>query len=133
MPRVIHIDYKELAIERGDISDSVSQLPSLRDAVSTHPQKNEDAIIQYLKGAPNYCAMGKVVRDVIDPENKALLYPGTNTDGLYLWPLELAYYVQKYHISLPHRFLERMAGRNWRPPLTAEMNWESLFAAAEEL
>jgi hypothetical protein len=128
MKIAIWIDYRELALENGDSLEDARELPSLRDAVCTTAHANEQKVIRYLENGPNYSAMGKVVRDVLDPGNGAMLFPGTNTDGLFLWPLELAYYVRKYHVRLPSAFLERMASRDWQPPSKTEINWESLYA-----
>jgi hypothetical protein len=72
--------------------------------------------------------MGKVVRDALDSNSGVYLYPGANTDGLYVWPMELAYYVQKYHVRLPQHFLERMASLNWKPPTTAAIDYKKLYA-----
>src|SRR5262249_47215801 len=100
--KVICINYQEIERECGGGGTS---LPSLSDAISTQPQDHEEEIARYLERAPNYCAMGKVVGDALNPSEAAILFPGTNTDGLYLWPLELAYYVRKYHVRLPREFL----------------------------
>ncbi|MDB5299221.1 MAG: hypothetical protein JWO87_884 [Phycisphaerales bacterium] len=128
MKRTIRINYREIALEQGSPLESAKQLPSLQDAVCTTAHANEHKTIRYLENGPNYSAMGKVVRDVFDPENGAILFPGTNTDGVFLWPIELAYYVRKYHVRLPSDFLERMASRDWQPPSKSEINFESLYA-----
>jgi hypothetical protein len=123
--QLIRIMFKEIAEECGN---AASDLPSLRDAVATSPQDHEQDIIHYLESAPNYSAMGKVVRDVLDPDSGTILYPAVNTDGLYLWPLELAHYVRKYHVRLPQHFLDRMASLNWKPPPQTAIDYKKLYA-----
>jgi hypothetical protein len=85
--RLVILNYREIERECGGDGPG---LPSLSDAVSSQPQDHEEDIARYLERAPNYCAMGKVVGDALNPSEGAILFPGTNTDGLYLWPLELA-------------------------------------------
>jgi len=102
---------------------------SLRDAMSDQAQPNEEEIIRYLELAPNYCAVGKVIGDKLNPDERAAVFPGMNTDGIYLWPMELAYYVRKYHVRLPKEFIERMASLNWKPPAKSSINYKELFAA----
>src|SRR4051812_40591769 len=97
MAHLIRLEYRELV----EVCEDRSSLPSLKEHASAVAQDNEAAIIQYLETAPNYSAMGKVTGDVLNPEEKVVLFPGTNTDGLYLWPAELAYYVRRYHVRLP--------------------------------
>ncbi|HEX4795991.1 MAG TPA: hypothetical protein VH370_19540 [Humisphaera sp.] len=125
MTRVIWIKYREIAEERGNPS---TDLPSLRNAVASCPQDHEEEIISYLANSPCYSAMGKVVRDVLDPDSTVHLYPATMTDGLYLWPLELAYYVRKYHVRLPADFFQRMASLNWKPVAKEAINFNNLCA-----
>ena len=124
MRQVIWIEYQEIEQENGGNSE---RLPLLKDAVADTPQDHEEQIIAYLRNAPSYSSMGKVVRDVLKPSNGVKLYPGTNTDGLYLWPAELAYYVGNYHIRLPPHFVERMASKNWQPPLKSSIDYKNLY------
>ena len=125
MSQVKRLIYKELAPEQADQVDALS----LRAAMSDEPQDHEADIIRYLETAANYSALGKVVGDVLNPGEKAAIYPGTNTDGLYLWPSELGYYVRKYHVHLPNEFVARMASLNWIPPGKASIKWNELHQA----
>jgi hypothetical protein len=125
MKPLIQIMYKEIAEARGVHS---SELPTLKELISDTPQDHEAEIAIYLEKSPNYSALGKVVRDALDPACTIPLYPGTNTDGLYLWPLELAHYVRKYHVRLPEQFLERMKSLDWNPPPKTAINFKNLYA-----
>ena len=101
-------------------------LPSLADAVAASPQDHEEEIAAYLERAPNYSAMGKVVFDALGPTGGKILFPATNTDGLYMWPAELAYYVRKYHVRLPQQFVDRLRSLHWNPPPASEINFANL-------
>lgn len=122
MPPIIWLNYRELA--HG--AKHAEAYPSLRDFVGNEPHADEEKIATYLQTAPNYSAMGKIVGDVLSPDVPAVLFPGRNTDGVYCWPLDLAYYVRKYHIRLPEDFLEHMASRGWIPPGEDEIDWKRL-------
>ena len=100
---------------------------SLRHNICILPSGNEDAIATYLEKAPVFSAMGRVVGDVLDPSAKVALFPGLKTDGLYVWPTELSYYVRKYHIRMPADFIERMASFNWQPPDQKELDWDGIY------
>ena len=123
-----HIEFYELTDHAATRRDALS----LRELASPQPQPHEDKIIEYLTTAPNYCAMGKAVGDVLNPQEDVALFPGTNTDGLYFWPMELAYYVRKYHVRLPQDFIARMAALNWKPPSKERINWNELYDALAE-
>jgi|SRR5215469_7062603 len=123
MSELIRIEYRELSAN----SAGSQSLPSLRDVASAQPQENEEDIARYLETAPAYSGLGKIVGDALDPSANAVLFPGRRTDGLYIWPSELAYYVRKYHIRLPQDLIERMASLNWRPPADDAIDWEKIL------
>jgi hypothetical protein len=102
---------------------------SLKDHLSPEPQDHEEDIARYLESAPAYSGVGTIVGDVLNPNNRVVLFPGENTDGVYIWPAELAYYVRKYHLRLPNELVERMASLNWQPPIEQEIDWEGLYMA----
>jgi hypothetical protein len=44
-----------------------------------------------------------------------------HTDGVWVWPGTLSFYVEKYRVELPPDFIERMAALDWTcPKLSAE-------------
>ena len=109
-----------------------AELLSLKDSVFAERQDHEEEIARYLESAPSYSALGKVVGDVLDPDAKAVLFPGKNTDGVYVWPAELAYYVRKYHIRLPQPLIERMVALSWQPPAEEDIDWENMGLGFED-
>jgi hypothetical protein len=119
---MIWIDYREFA---RDLAEA-QRLPSLRDYIGPEGQENEDKIASYLESAASYSGVGKIVGDLLDPNAPAVLFPGRRTDGLYVWPAELAYYVRKYHVRVPRELADRMASLNWRPPTADEIDWKRL-------
>jgi hypothetical protein len=128
MPNLVWIDYRELS----DTSDDVKHLPALTECVFNQPQDHEEEIARYLETAPMYSAVMKTVGDVLDRSSNTTLFPGRRTDGLYFWPAELAYYVRKYHVHVPHDLIRRMASLNWRPPEKDELDWDELYHRVHE-
>lgn len=124
MQKIIVLEYREIERQRGG---NPAGLPSLVLALAPTPQDHEEEIAAYLERAPNYGAMGKVVNDALDERNGVILYPANNTDGVYLWPVELAYYVRTYHVRLPEHFIEHMRSRDWAPP--AQIDYDALERA----
>lgn len=90
--------------------------PSLRDSVGGTPHPDRERILAYLSGAPVLIVTMGPGRDVLSPDQKMITPPHIMTDGLYFWPLDLAYYVGEYHAALPLEFMERMRSRDWSPP-----------------
>jgi hypothetical protein len=123
MSDLVWIEYKELS--HG--AEGSENWPSLRDYLSAEPQDHEEDIARYLEIAPGYSGMGHVVGDILDPSAKVVLFPGTRTDGMYVWPNELTYYVRKYHVRVPQGLVKRMASLNWKPPKHDDLDWEKLL------
>lgn len=120
---VVIIRFRELAYN----SDDSQGLPSLKDYTSDQPQEYEEDIARYLESAPVFSGVGKAVGDVLDPNAAAVLFPGSLTDGYYVWPAELAYYVRKYHVRVPQQLIERMKTMDWQPPADEEIDWDRLL------
>jgi hypothetical protein len=120
--RIITVGYKELT----QLAESVAAGPELKSCVEDCAQPFEEEIARYLETAPSYSAVGRVVGDVLDPDAKVVLFPGVKTDGRYIWPAELSYYVRRYHVRVPQSFVDRMASLDWRPPSESEIDWQAI-------
>lgn len=90
--------------------------PSLAESVRPQAGDDEDKIVRYLQLSPTFAASGPMVDDVLDPSNKAVASLETATDGQWMWPRDLAYYVEKYHVELPEEFVNHMRQQDWRVP-----------------
>lgn len=134
MHKPVYIGYEELCYGRPDATDEPGNVDedvetrflSLRNSVCCEPHEHEEQIASYLEKAPSYGAMGCIVGDVLNPSQKAVLFPGTRTDGHFIWPAELSYYVRKYHVRIPPDLVERMASLGWQPPANDEVDWQRL-------
>lgn len=89
--------------------------PSLRAALRDDADPLEPEIVAYLRGGATLATTGRMADDVISSEEDiaplAIL-----TDGEWMWPADLAYYVETYHVRLPQDFIEHIASQGWEPP-----------------
>lgn len=104
--------------------------PSIHDCCSNSAQPNEQEIIQYLSAAATLVATGSVVGDVLDSTKKAVAPLEIATDGTWVWPRDLAYYMTNYHVVLPSESVEYMRKWFWDPP---SLRHEDLVRIGEDL
>ena len=67
---------------------------------SRRAEDDEAAIVRYLAENPVLAMSGSVVHDVIDPLDPVAGRSAVRTDGEWIWPDDLAYYVANYHAAL---------------------------------
>lgn len=123
MKRLISVGFfRELT----DDPDEKQTLPSITDHLSTSPHECEARVVAYLRNAICLGAKGGYVQDILDSSSSVPLLPHLYTDGTYLWRLDTAYYVEKYHLRLPPDFIDHMASMKWKPPTKEEVDMNSL-------
>jgi hypothetical protein len=72
-------------------------------------------LVEYLQAAPTFVAAFGVEPDIFDP-GKVAGSSSYATDGTYLWPRVLSYYVDRYDVDLPVEFLAHGEAIGWRIP-----------------
>ena len=112
--------------ELTDDKEEQKEFPSIRDFISDVAHEHEREIAAYLRGAVCIGARGGYYDDVLDPSKPVGLLRHTYTDGRFAWSLDLAYYVDTYHLRLPEQFVRHIAARGWRPPTKEEIDAELL-------
>jgi hypothetical protein len=126
-------------------------LPSLHELVRPAPSAEEPALLSYLAQGV-VCGIYNdrgLVFDVLQPGvrldvasqhdprwSASSIQPGVLlTDGVWVWPGVLPYYVAVYHLQLPARFLQFAQQRQWQIDPSAikadELNWDAYDAVAE--
>lgn len=100
--------------------------PSLKNAVRSSVTYHKDDVVNYLRYAPVLIASPGVVCDVLDSTCPIICAPNIHTDGLWVWPEDLAYYVNKYNVELPDEFLDYIQSGARRPPTEDELNMTEL-------
>lgn len=94
--------------------------PSLVEARRTVPAPHQDEVAQYLDAGCTVATTGVLLDDVLDPGRTAVAALELVTDGAWVWPRDLAYYVRRYNISLPEDFVGDVRRRAGRPPVLTD-------------
>ncbi len=100
-------------------ADQVSQLKMLRREKAS---ASEPEIIQYLTSGTDCGVAMTIEHDLLSDPPKAIGEALLKTDGVWTWPLSLAYYVENYHIKLPDEFIERMSALDWIAPTDVDID-----------
>jgi hypothetical protein len=124
------------------------QLPSIRELVATSPAPEEPAILSYLAQGV-VCGIYNdpgLVFDVLQPGRRLdavsehdprlsglATQPGlVLTDGAWVWPGVLPYYVARYHLRLPPRFVQFAQAHEWKIDPSAikpeDVSWDAYDA-----
>lgn len=90
--------------------------PSLIDARREQPAPDQEQVARYLDSENTVAATGVLVDDVLDPGMTDVASLELVTDGVWIWPRDLAHYVRRYNVSLPDDFLSDVRTRAWQPP-----------------
>ena len=72
-----------------------------------------DKIVRYLSDGIALIISPGIVDDVIEKKKGLAGTSTVYTDGKWIWPGDLAYYVKNYHLELPQEFLDYMIEKNW--------------------
>lgn len=94
--------------------------PSLRAATREKGRPGESRIAAYLRTAPILLHALGPVKDVFEPKGDFIGAPNIRTDGVYAWPEDLGYYVERYHVALPDDFLSHLAAAKWTAPIEVD-------------
>ena len=110
--------YKEMP--HGESTD-----PSIMDFIGKKID-NKNEICEYLKKGMVLAACGQVVDDVINPERGIAGAPDDMTDGRWMWPADLVYYVENYDLQLPKEFIDYMKNNDWKIPTNINIDLDNL-------
>ena len=72
--------------------------------------------------------IGQNLFDVLSPERTPIGPLNVLTDGVWVWPSDLAYYVRVYNVGLPAEFVEWARLLDWVPPPVDEFTSKSTAA-----
>ncbi len=106
--------FKEL--DHFDVNDF-----SLEEVVSDTPQADEEKLVSYLESGVRYRASEQLVEDVLGDGSVEIGPAHLLTDGVYVWPADLPYYVRKYHARLLTSFSLHAKRNGWRVPTDVEI------------
>jgi hypothetical protein len=101
---------------------------SLKETAGMMGADQRSACASYLKAGTILATTGQSVDDVLT-SRKSVAPLDIRTDGVWVWPGDLAYYVEVHGVALTDEFLRHMRERRWHcEPLSEE---ELALAEAE--
>lgn len=80
--------------------------------------------LRYLRSGVNAGIVMMVEYDHSSMPEACLGSVGLMSDGKWIWPSSLAYYVETYDLGLPADFLEDMANNDWSVPPDTKVPFE---------
>ena len=99
-----------------ELAHGVPEASSLAEAVNSSPNPSEANILQYLESGEIDCIAPCMLYDYFEPSGHIGDSLYTLSDGEWVWPSDLKYYVRKYHVNLPDEFMEHMVSNSWKVP-----------------
>lgn len=99
---------------------------AIRKLAGSAEQPWESAAIRYLEGGVVVLVSPGWVDDLLDPEKKSVCQYSVLTDGTWVWPNSLAYYLRNYHLKLPQVLVRHMASNNWSVPEVSEADLDAI-------
>lgn len=89
--------------------------PSIERACRDSAGVDDDRLATYLDGGHVYRRVESTARDVLDGD-RPICPAHLLTDGVYVWPADLSYYVRHYHVTLPKAFVIHVQTNTWQVP-----------------
>ena len=112
------------------IVDNGAYAGNIHDVVRPNPSVDEAEVLSYLNGGARVVEFMEAARDVISGDNYVTAGSSLVTDGLWVWRLDLAHYVARYHLELDREFLLRVAEHDGVCP---EVSMEALRSVTDDI
>lgn len=103
-----------------EMPHGVNSKDSIYDYINKEKASDIKKICAYLDGGIELIVSPGVVEDVINPERGTAGVTSTYTDGVWLWPGDLSYYVRNYKLKLPEEFIKTMQQNDWKVRIKIE-------------
>jgi hypothetical protein len=104
--------------------------PSLREAVGDGSDPADPEVVDYLDAGSVVAVAGRDVDDVLDDSKVGVAPRDVRTDGVWIWPGDLSYYVRTYGIALPSEFVDHARSQGWEAPA---LDGEALARVSREM
>ena len=78
--------------------------------------RDKDKILEYLEKAQVVATTSRLSFPCVLTKKKFTGSLSYRTDGIWLWPDDLAYYVREHHVRLPVKMLETIRLNSYTPP-----------------
>ncbi|WP_152521249.1 hypothetical protein [Nocardiopsis ganjiahuensis] len=94
------------------------------ERLESHVSQGEEALKErvawYLDQGTVVAAATQVLFDMLSEDRAAIGSLAVRTDGIWMWPSDLSYYVREYNVRLPGRFVRHAESSGWSPALPSE-------------
>ena len=84
---------------------------------------NSKQLAAYLSAGVVCVGSPGVVCDLIAGTGDPIGSGSLLTDGVWIWPDDLGYYIQRYKVELPVTFINFIRERNYSPPSESEIDF----------
>lgn len=102
----------------------------IRDVARKRAAPNERDVVSYLRGGYVLLDATESATDVIAGETRITGSSSLISDGTWVWRLDLPYYVERYHLSLPGDFMAHLTSLNFVMPEIPESYLAAITAEA---
>lgn len=101
---------------REEAGAQAADMPSIRDAMGCAWDDQElKRVVEYLESGMIAIASPGMVGSILDPA-EIIGTPSWKTDGVWLWPDTLAYYLNSHKVCLPPAFVKRIRDNGYSVP-----------------
>ena len=105
-----------------DLPHGIPAEPRLLDVIAELPIEDEKRLVEYLANGVLFIASPGIVHDVLSEQNVIIGSADIVTDGVWAWPRDLSYYVERYHVRLPDDFIKHVLVNRWVVPGGIDVN-----------
>ncbi len=99
-----------------EMEHAKQDLPSVHERIGALDSAVKQALVDYLRAGAGVAMAPGLATDIVDPSAGSAGALGILTDGEWVWPNELAYYVERYDIALSDEFVAHARSNDWRVP-----------------
>lgn len=112
-----------------DLRHGYSSQPTLTESVGGFVDQSGEKtqIVAYLRAAEHVAVSGILAIDELSPQRTAIGTLSVQTDGVWAWPSDYAYYVATYDVAIPVEFIRSARARGWTPPRFTEADWPPII------
>ncbi|RFU39484.1 hypothetical protein DZF91_22225 [Actinomadura logoneensis] len=114
-PDTHEIDY-ETATAPDGLRMAAAPLPADGETRPDVPEDERDALVRYLEQAPIVLAARSLDVDELDPGRAARVPLTFHTDGAWVWPGAVGYYLRAHDVAPDPELVAHARGNGFRPP-----------------
>lgn len=90
--------------------------PSIHDPREVELGDDKPHVLAYLEAGTLYAVSpGPMVDYFQQPKRHYIGSLTLHTDGVWVWPADLPYYLRHYDVAIPAAFVDHMRRHSWRP------------------